>query len=47
MTVFRCAYGLVRLFTGDPALSPTRNGRDALYCWNVQVDEGFKATNGP
>ena len=45
LTVFRCADGIVRLFTGDPAVSPTRNGRDPLYCWDVQPNRGFAATN--
>ncbi len=45
MTVFRCADGVVRLFTGDPAVSPTHNGRDPLYCWDVRVEDGFATTN--
>jgi hypothetical protein len=45
LTVFRCADGVVRLFSGDRAASPTRNGRDPLYCWDVQVDREFAATN--
>ena len=45
MTVFRCADGVMRLFTGDPAVSPTHNGRDPLYCWDVRADDGFKTGN--
>jgi len=45
MTVFRCADGVVRLLTGDPAVSPTHNGRDPFYCWDVQVDQGFATRN--
>jgi hypothetical protein len=36
LTVFRCADDVLRLFTGDPKISPHRNGRDPLYCWDVQ-----------
>jgi hypothetical protein len=35
LTVFTGPDGVVRLFTGDPTLSPHRNGRDPLYGWEV------------
>jgi hypothetical protein len=41
LTVFRCGDGVLRLFTGDPKASPHRNGRDPLYCWEVQPEQGF------
>jgi hypothetical protein len=40
-----CADGKLRLFSGDPAASPHRNGRDPLYCWDVDPDGGFSCSN--
>jgi len=45
ITVFRCADGVVRLFSGDPQSSPARNGRDPLYCWDIHPDQDFAADN--
>jgi hypothetical protein len=33
--VYACPDGVVRLFTGDKDLSPYGNGRNPLYCWDV------------
>ena len=38
-----CADGAVRLFTGDPTVSPNKNARDPLYCWEIDPDDGFSA----
>src|SRR5262249_2656368 len=35
LTVFTCADGVLRLFTGSATLSPRRNERDPLYAWDV------------
>lgn len=35
MTVFRCADGVLRLFSGDFTNSPYKQRRDPLYCWDV------------
>jgi hypothetical protein len=43
--VFRCPDGVVRIITGDASLSPYRNDRDPLYCWDVDVDDGFALSN--
>jgi len=45
LTAFICADGVLRLFTGDGEVSPYRNGRDPLYMWDVDVKNGFEATN--
>jgi len=45
LAVFVCADGVPRLFTGDPTVSPHRNGRDPLYCWDVDAKAGFACTN--
>jgi hypothetical protein len=42
---FVCPDGALRLFTNDETLSPYRNDRDPLYCWDVDPDAGFRATN--
>lgn len=44
-TLFTCADGVPRLFTGDTSLSMTHNARDPLYCWNVDAEQGFALTN--
>jgi hypothetical protein len=43
--VFRCPDGVIRIFTGDASISPYRNARDPLYCWDVDVDNAFAITN--
>ena len=45
LTAFLCADGVVRLFSGDRVASPVRNGRDPLYCWDVQAAGDFSTTN--
>jgi hypothetical protein len=42
---FRCPDGVLRLFTNDQTLSPYRDDRNPLYCWDISPDDGFKATN--
>ena len=44
-TLYQCADGQLRLFTGDADQSPYRNGRDPLYGWNIDPDNGFRADN--
>ncbi len=44
LTVFLCADGVLRLFAGDPAVSPHGNARDPLYCWDVNPED-FACTN--
>ncbi len=41
LTAFMCADGVVRLFTGDRAVSPQKYDRDPLYCWDVALDGAF------
>lgn len=43
-TSFVCADGALRLFGGDGVVSPHRNARDPLYCWDVNPEE-FACTN--
>lgn len=45
LTVFKCGDGVLRLFTGDGMQSPYHNARDPLYCWNVDVEQGFACTD--
>lgn len=45
LTAFTCADGVLRLFSGDSAVSPHRNGRDPLYCWDVQPADDFACSN--
>jgi hypothetical protein len=42
---FFCADGVLRCFSGDGTLSPYGNERDPLYCWDVDPDDGFRASN--
>lgn len=36
-TTYACADGVLRLFTGDPSVSPHGNARDPLYCWRLDA----------
>jgi hypothetical protein len=46
VTMFRCADGVVRLFTGDPTVvEPPRGGRNPLFCWDIDPDRGFAASH--
>jgi hypothetical protein len=44
LTLFRCADGVLRLFSGDAAVSPQRNARDPLYLWDIDPRKDFAAT---
>jgi hypothetical protein len=44
LTAFTCGDGALRLFTGDPTVSPSKNGRDPLYAWEVDVEKKFAAS---
>jgi len=35
VTAFRCADGVLRIFSGDLSNSPYRQRRDPLYCWDL------------
>lgn len=45
LSVYSGADGNTYLFTGDPNASPYGNGRNPLYCWEVDPDDGFAAAN--
>lgn len=45
LTLYRCADGTPRLFTGDCATSPYGHGRNPLYCWEIDP-LSFEARNG-
>jgi len=47
LTAYVCADGVLRLFTGDPTISkdPRHHGRNPLYCWEIDPDRGFAASN--
>ena len=42
---YTCADGVLRLFTGDPTASPYGDNADPLYCWDIDPDQDFAATN--
>jgi len=45
LTAFVCADGVLRMFTGDPTVSPQRNSRDPLYCWDIDPAHDFASSN--
>jgi len=46
LTAYRCADGVVRLFTGDPTAGtdPRHHNRNPLFCWDIDPDRGFRAS---
>ena len=44
-TAYLCSDGVVRLFTGDPTISPYGYGRNPLYVWDVASEDGFNVSN--
>ncbi len=42
VTAYRCADGVIRVFTGDSDESPYQNRRNPLYCWEVDPQKDFK-----
>jgi hypothetical protein len=44
LTAYTWADGRLRLFGGDASVSPHRNSRDPLYCWDIDPDRGFSAS---
>ncbi len=45
LTIYNYADGVARLLTGDRNVSPHNNGRNPLYCWEIDPDHGFGASN--
>ena len=45
LTAFTGADGTLRLFGGSSAVSPRRNARDPLYCWDIDSRNDFTASN--
>ena len=45
LTAYACPDGVVRLITGDPSISPYRNGRDPLYLWDIDPGRQFAVSN--
>ena len=45
VSVYACADGVLRYFGGSSTLSPYGNDRDPLYCWDIDPDRDFAATN--
>jgi hypothetical protein len=45
LTVYRCADGVLRLFTGDARISPHPKNRNPLYCRDIDPDQNFAASN--
>jgi hypothetical protein len=43
-TLFRCGDGVLRLFMGAGGISPRKNDRDPLYCWDVDAGADFACT---
>ena len=44
-TFFVCADGVLRCFAGEGPSSPYERERDPLYCWDIDPDDGFRASN--
>jgi hypothetical protein len=44
MTAYTGADGVLRLYTGDPAVSPYKNARNPLYAWAVDPENDFRAS---
>ncbi len=45
VTAYTCPDGALRLFGGDVDASPYGNGRDPLYCWDVDPDNGYTTSH--
>ena len=45
LTVYLCADGITRLFCNDIRSNPTRQIRNPLFCWDVDVAHGFVTSN--
>lgn len=45
LTMFVCADGVLRLFTGEAASSPYGNARDPLFMWDIDAAQGFVSSN--
>ncbi len=45
LTVYRCADGVTRLFCNDIRVNSTRQIRNPLFCWDVDVEHGFATSN--
>ncbi len=45
ITAYTWEDGQLRLFSGDGVVSPYKNSRDPLYCWDIDPDRGFRASN--
>lgn len=45
LTAYRCADGVLRLFTGDARISPHKKNRNPLYCWEIDPEHDFAASN--
>ena len=44
VTFYLCADGVLRCFGGDGTSSPYGIERNPLYCWEIDPDDGFQAT---
>ena len=44
-TAYVWADGVLRLFTGDPSVSPYNAVRNPLYCWDIEASNRFTAGN--
>jgi len=45
LTAYLWADGVVRLLTGSTETSPYGHPRNPLYCWDIDPDRGFAASN--
>ncbi len=44
-TVYLCADGVIRLFSGEGISSPYKDYRNPLFCWDVDPDASFSMSN--
>lgn len=45
LSAYRCPDGVTRLCTGDSQISPYQSNRDPIYIWDIDPDNGFRASN--
>ncbi len=45
ITTYSCPDGKLRIFSGGRTISPHDNGRNPLYCWDVDPSQNFEVSN--
>lgn len=45
VSLYNCPDGVVRYFAGEGSVTPYKNERDPLYCWNIDPSNGFSCSH--